>query len=373
MTATTIYKEFPITMTVTRKNGGRITINTAGLDRDHDRVLPIGAKIDNYLRNPIVQWGHDYRSPWATIGKTTSLEVSPEGIIADFELRPAANESDPQNIIRLLWEGGWVRTASIGFMPVKAKPNDMGGTDFEEWELLEWSVVSVPSNQDALRLALKALDNQSEVADVEVLKPFPNEHACRLVDPAKFESDSFRRISREADGKPLDMILGRLKGEDTLTLQSYRYPKDDWQEAEARKHCTAHDGILFEPATEKGRKQNARQHLSAAMAALESCGEHLSAMAEMMSDEEGAGKGVEQKRGRVLSAKNEQRLRSARDALDEVLSQLEDTPEIDDEKNIPPRGPVKDPVSFYVLTDESERELSDALQSLTQSLKGAIS
>ena len=66
--------------------------------------------------------------------------------------------TDPQNIIRLLWEGGWVRSASIGFNPIAWRDNDHGGKDFTEWELLEWSLCPIGANQEALRLAAKALE-----------------------------------------------------------------------------------------------------------------------------------------------------------------------------------------------------------------------
>ena len=33
-----------------------------------------------------------------------------------------------------------------------------GGNDIKAWELLEFSLVSIPANQNALRLAAKALD-----------------------------------------------------------------------------------------------------------------------------------------------------------------------------------------------------------------------
>ena len=102
----------------TRENGGRIRINTDALDRDNDRVYPDGAQFDNYLKNPVVLWGHNYRDAAALIGRTNSIEHTPEYIDVDFDLRDAANESDPQNIVRLLWNQGFVRTASIGFMPL---------------------------------------------------------------------------------------------------------------------------------------------------------------------------------------------------------------------------------------------------------------
>lgn len=151
----TKHKTFEIKVLDRRKDGGRIIISTGGADRDRDRVFPQGCESGNYLNNPIVQWGHNYYDPWATVGRTKTLEITETGIVADFELRPAANDQDPQNITLLLWEGDWIRTASIGFQPKSAVPNDFGGMDFVSWELLEWSLVPVPANQDALRLAAK--------------------------------------------------------------------------------------------------------------------------------------------------------------------------------------------------------------------------
>ena len=137
---------------------GRIRINSAAVDREHDRVFPRGARIENYMKNPIVQWGHNYRDPWATIGRTIGLEIADDHIDAEFELRPPANEGDPQNVVRLLWEGGFVNTASVGFNPVgDVVMNEFGGFDFKEWDLMEWSLVPVPANQEALRLAVRAL------------------------------------------------------------------------------------------------------------------------------------------------------------------------------------------------------------------------
>lgn len=148
-----VHKTFEIKLLEQRKDGGRILISTPSYDRDKDRVMPMGGQLDDYLRNPVVQWGHNYWEPWATVGRTTQLDVTDQGIVADFELRPAANDQDPQNIVLLLWGGGWVNTASIGFIPLEVKPNTNGGLDFLTWGLLEWSIVPIPANQDALRLA----------------------------------------------------------------------------------------------------------------------------------------------------------------------------------------------------------------------------
>lgn len=166
----TLYKLFDIKTIEKRENGGRIRINTAGFDRDRDRVFPRGAKLENYLKNPVVQYGHNYRDPWATIGRTNELLVTDEYIEADFDLRPAANDNDPQSIVLLLWNGNWIKAASIGFMPDENKENvknDAGGIDFWSWQLLEWSLVSIPSNQDALRLGLDKIFSQKGEDDTE--------------------------------------------------------------------------------------------------------------------------------------------------------------------------------------------------------------
>jgi HK97 family phage prohead protease len=170
-------------------NGGRIVINTGAVDRDRDRVLPQGVKLDNYMKNPVVQWGHNYRDPWATVGETLNLEISDGGIVADFSLRQPASESDPMHVIRLLWEQGLIRTASVGFDPLEWEENEAGGYDFTAWELLEWSLVPVPANQEALRLAVKGLTPNTELvtdkqperySDIDFTPPEGVREACRV-------------------------------------------------------------------------------------------------------------------------------------------------------------------------------------------------
>ena len=79
------------------------------------------------------------------------------------------------------------------------------------------------------------------------IMPFPNEHACRLKSPDDFKSESFKRITREHEGKEYSIIMGRLKGETTMTEQTYRYDKTKWTESQAKAHCKEHKGT-FEPA-----------------------------------------------------------------------------------------------------------------------------
>lgn len=76
--------------------------------------------------------------------------------------------------------------------------------------------------------------------------PYPHEHSCRLIDPA--EVDVVGRGTRRHDGKEYSIIFAKPKAGGSVE-QAYRYDKDVWSVEEARRHCEAHGGILFEPAT----------------------------------------------------------------------------------------------------------------------------
>jgi|GEM_PF-1504835 len=79
------------------------------------------------------------------------------------------------------------------------------------------------------------------------LKPYPNEHSCRLHSPDQYER--FARMKREHNGKEYSVIIGFKKGGGSED-QAYRYPKDTWDADEARTHCKEHGGS-FEAATGK--------------------------------------------------------------------------------------------------------------------------
>ena len=80
--------------------------------------------------------------------------------------------------------------------------------------------------------------------------PFPNNHACVIRDSGDFQEGSIRTDTRKHEGKEYKVRMGKVKGEDTMTDQSFLYPKASWKEDEAKKHCQDHKGS-FEPASEE--------------------------------------------------------------------------------------------------------------------------
>lgn len=147
-----------------KQEDGWMIASTPAVDRDRDRVMPTGADISNFQKNPVLLFGHVYDAPWAVIGKASDISVSHGDIRFRPELRQPANDNDPMTIVQALWDQGLLRAASIGFSPKEYKDNEHGGRDFTKWELFEISLVPVPANQEALRLAAKAIKDFEQVA-----------------------------------------------------------------------------------------------------------------------------------------------------------------------------------------------------------------
>lgn len=112
-----------------------------------------GLRFDNYRRNPVVMWAHDAvgRSPSGglPIGRTLSIgRATDGGIVAEFEFL----DDDPfAQRIRNAWDKGFLQAASISWLPLESRPAANGGLRDIRSELLEWSIVSVPADPDALR------------------------------------------------------------------------------------------------------------------------------------------------------------------------------------------------------------------------------
>lgn len=140
-------------------------ISTATPDRDKDVINPAGVSLANYLKNPVVLWSHDYSAP--PIGRAVSITSDGQRLVAQAEFADAETYPFADTIYRLL-QKGFLRATSIGFRPTKYMRNDeRGGYDFEECELLEFSVVAVPANAEALAIAASGGLADVDLAPVE--------------------------------------------------------------------------------------------------------------------------------------------------------------------------------------------------------------
>jgi len=137
----------------------RFTISTATVDREQDRIALAGWDLANFRKNPVVLWGHDAsRLP---IGRAFDLRIEDAALKASVEFIPADTPEGGQfaeSVYRLCRQG-FIAATSVGFRPVKweytrepSRGSDdwFPGIDFEEQELVELSVVTVPANPEAL-------------------------------------------------------------------------------------------------------------------------------------------------------------------------------------------------------------------------------
>lgn len=148
-------------------------VSTAAVDRDNDSISPKGWHLDNYRKNPVVLFAHDYTS--LPIGKCSNIKMVGGQLIATAEFA----DHDMANTVMRLVDGGFLNATSVGFRPMKYQLNDeRKGVDFEEQELLEFSIVPVPANPEALIVArelagdIESLKSWAK-STLDALKAFP--------------------------------------------------------------------------------------------------------------------------------------------------------------------------------------------------------
>lgn len=138
-------------------------IATNSIDR-HGEILEIdGVDLKQYKLNPVVLWAHDYSS--LPVAKTVSIKKNQDGqIVAKMEF----NQDDEfamkvYNAIK----NGFLSAFSIGFIPTDGMWDDkINGYRWTKSEMLEYSVVPVPANAEALVQA-KALMELGIVKAIE--------------------------------------------------------------------------------------------------------------------------------------------------------------------------------------------------------------
>lgn len=131
-------------------------ITTNSVDRDGEVLIPQGMDARDYKKNPVVFWNHDYNLP---IGTAADMKRNDDHWTATAKL---ASTPFAQEVYTLMREGV-VRGVSVGFVPIESRPPTKGdlskfGDDvrrvYSKWKLLEFSVVPLPANQDALITAV---------------------------------------------------------------------------------------------------------------------------------------------------------------------------------------------------------------------------
>lgn len=154
----------------------RVLASTAAIDRQGDTVRQDGWELENFKKNPVILWAHNYDE--LPIGKATDIGVSVQGLEITFEFAPAEGNPKAAQVQKLM-EEGFLNAVSVGFIP-----KERNGNVIIRSELLELSVVPVPANQEALRLAMsKGLDVSAIEKDLEEGEKAEEEKVDEVVTP----------------------------------------------------------------------------------------------------------------------------------------------------------------------------------------------
>lgn len=182
------------------------TISTGAVDRDKDTVAVDGWSLDSYRRNPVVLWAHNYASP--PVGLAEAVLAKGGQLKARVKFAPADTYAFAETVRRLV-DGGYLRATSVGFRALKWSFNEeRGGVDFLEQELMEFSIVPVPANPEAL------LDAKHAGMDIAPLKDW----AVRVLDDMEpglwLPKDVAARALKIASGEPVSVVAPALEPEE---------------------------------------------------------------------------------------------------------------------------------------------------------------
>ena len=151
----------------------QFTISKEVVDRDGDILRAGGVDFTNYMKNPVFLPFHNSRD--FPLGKVTKFWVEGNSVKAIVYF-PTLEElsSDPENAsekAKLVdftyhcYKTGMLNAVSVGFIPLEWTETKTG-YDITKWELLEFSAVAVPANQDAIAEAVKSFGlDESVVKD----------------------------------------------------------------------------------------------------------------------------------------------------------------------------------------------------------------
>ena len=161
-------------------------ITTTDTDRDGDVVLPSGLDLREFKRNPVVLFSH--RSDELPVATAEQMEKHSNAIVAKVKFieRPASLPSEQEwvpDTLLSLFQQKVLRAFSIGFRVPSEGYRDATDSDRRKFgdsvrrvitkaKLFEFSVVTVPANQEALAIAVsKGLCTSSTAQSLGLTKP----------------------------------------------------------------------------------------------------------------------------------------------------------------------------------------------------------
>ena len=193
----------------------QFTISKEVVDRDGDILRASGCDFTNYMKNPVFLSFHNSRE--FPLGKVTKFWVEGNSVKAivyfptleELSTNPeqASEKAKLVDFTYHCYKTGMLNAVSVGFIPTVAEPNrETNGFIVKDWELLEFSAVTVPANQDAIAQAVKSFGDENAkgmIDPIERIKVLEGQIAeCHKT--MKEQAEKLEKVNSDLDGIVLD-------------------------------------------------------------------------------------------------------------------------------------------------------------------------
>ena len=228
------------------------TASTADMDRDGEIIDVEGWDLKNFRKNPVIMYAHAYNT--LPIGKATHIGIK-EGKLKNTIEFPPEGTYEFADIVERLVNTGYLKAESVGFIPKKWEDGDGGEKTprrtYTKQELLEISIVPIPSNSNALMNAVKegVITTKQFEAITKSEEPEVIESGDVITKPE--ETDDFIRIPVRECKVTATIDISKKEGISALycgkekKVRTYLFRKDHgWTMAKAKAWVKEHEGKI---------------------------------------------------------------------------------------------------------------------------------
>ena len=223
----------------------QFTISKEVEDRDGDILRASGCDFTNYMKNPVFLSFHNSRE--FPLGKVTKFWVEGKSVKATVYFPTlkelSSDENNASEKAKLVdfcyhcYKTGMLNAVSVGILPLEWTETK-NGFDITKWELLEFSAVAVPANQDAIAEAVKSfgddfakgfVSNVSKMESVEKSGRKISAETRAVLDKIKACGDKLDECEKmlKSCGKELKSLLAELDDPEDDTDEELEVDEDE--------------------------------------------------------------------------------------------------------------------------------------------------
>ena len=199
------------------RRSARFVMSSEMEDRDRDIIMQDGLSVDEFMKNPIALYGHFARGfPIGKWDNISTVRGNPRRTEGDLMFAPEGDDEVADRVARHV-KSGILRATSIGFIPKRIRRREQeaeqgwSGYEILEADLMECSVVTVPSNPIAL---VKHADDFKDARLVieEVLDTWAKHPETGLLVPREEFEEAYKLVPKNEPS--LQQRLRQVEAED---------------------------------------------------------------------------------------------------------------------------------------------------------------